>query len=87
MNCAPAKSLLEPYLDDELDASQRAQVAEHLAGCSACAEMHAQLLELRAAIRTHAPYYRSPAGLEDRIRVTVRQADHQANGPWRWIAI
>jgi anti-sigma factor RsiW len=91
MTCVPAKSLLESYLDDELDAAQRVQVAEHLASCSSCAGVHAQLLELRAGIRTHAPYYRAPAGLRQRIQVSVRQADRQADrhAPafWRWIAI
>jgi anti-sigma factor RsiW len=91
MTCEPAKNLLEPYLDDELDASQRAQVAAHLAACSACAAMHAQLLELRDGIRAHAPYYRAPAGLRDRVRASVRQADsqdaRQSAGPWRWLAI
>jgi anti-sigma factor RsiW len=91
MTCAPVKSLLEPYLDEELDAAQRAQVAAHLASCASCAEMHAQLLELRTAIRSHAPYYRAPAGLRERIRFSVRQAgrnaSRQAGGSWRWIAI
>ena len=91
MTCAAANNLLEPYLDDELDASQRAQVAEHLASCGACAARHAQLLELRAGIREHAPYYRAPAGLQDRVRAAVRNAerhaDRQASGPWRWLAM
>jgi anti-sigma factor RsiW len=87
MTCAAAKSLLEPFLDEELDAPQRAQVAEHLARCASCAEMHAQLLELRTAIRSQAPYYRAPAGLRERIRFSVRQAGRPADGTWRWIAI
>jgi len=91
MTCVPAKSLLESYLDDELDAAQRVQVAEHLASCSSCAGVHAQLLELRAGIRAHAPYYRAPAGLRERIQVSVRQADRRADRPatgfWRWMAI
>jgi len=91
MNCAPAKSLLESYLDGELDAAQTAHVAEHLASCASCAAMHAQLLELRAGIRAHAPYYNAPAGLRERIQVSVRQADRQATRlpapSWRWMAI
>ena len=91
MTCLPAKSLLESYLDDELDATQRVQVAEHLASCSSCAGVHAQLLELRSGIRAHAPYYRAPAGLRERIQVSVRQTDRRANRSapafWRWTAI
>jgi anti-sigma factor RsiW len=87
MTCAPAKSLLEAYLDDELDAAQSAQVAEHLASCSSCAEIHSQLLELRAGIRAHAPYYRAPARLPGRIHRALRQAATDKAQPWRWIAI
>lgn len=87
MTCAEANSLLEPYLDDELDVAQKAEVAGHLASCASCAGRHAQLLELRTAIRTHAPYYRAPAGLRERVRFSVRQSARPAAGPWRWIAI
>jgi hypothetical protein len=64
MTCLPAKNLLESYLDDELDAAQTAHVAEHLASCTSCAGVHAQLLELRASIRAHAIYYGSGANLQ-----------------------
>jgi anti-sigma factor RsiW len=91
MNCLPAKSLLESYLDDELDASQTAHVAEHLASCTACAGVHAQLLELRAGIRAQAPYYRAPAALRERIQVSLRHKERKdarpVNPSWRWIAI
>ncbi|MGA2590336.1 MAG: anti-sigma factor [Bryobacteraceae bacterium] len=91
MTCVPAKRLLDSYLDDELDAAQTAHVAEHLASCSSCAGVHAQFLELRTGIRAHALYYRTPAGLRERIQVSVRQADRQATrraAPfWRWMAI
>jgi anti-sigma factor RsiW len=74
-----------------LDATQRVQVAEHLASCSSCAGVHTRLLELRAGIRARAPYYRAPAGLRERILVSVRQADghadRQAAPFWRWMAI
>jgi anti-sigma factor RsiW len=91
MTCVPAKRMLESYLDDELDAAQAAHVQEHLASCTSCAAVHARLLELRAGIRAHAPYYRAPAGLRERIQVSVRQADRHADRPatsfWRWMAI
>ncbi len=91
MTCVPAKRMLESYLDNELDAAQTAHVAEHLASCASCAAVHAQLLELRAGIRGHAPHYRAPAGLRQRIQVSMRQADRQAARQaipfWRWMAI
>src|ERR1051326_5150633 len=41
MNCA--RDLVEAYLDQELDASQRAAVEEHLATCTNCSETYARL--------------------------------------------
>jgi len=87
MTCETSGSLLEAYLDEELDAAQAAQVAEHLAGCPACAGSYARLLELRAGIRSHAPYYRAPAGLRERIRSAARESSRQATAPWRAMAI
>jgi anti-sigma factor RsiW len=87
MTCESANSLAGAYLDEELDASLSAQVREHLTTCDSCAEALAQLGALRADIRRHAPYYRAPAGLQDRIRVAVRRADRQAGGLWRWLAM
>jgi anti-sigma factor RsiW len=44
----PAEDSLHDYLDDELDAAERRDVAEHLAHCSDCA---ARVAEIGAAIR------------------------------------
>jgi len=87
MTCESVKSLAGAYLDDELDAALGVQVREHLAVCESCAEAQTQLVAMRAGIREHAPYYRAPAVLPDRIRAAVRQSERQAAGPWRWIAI
>jgi anti-sigma factor RsiW len=87
MTCDSAKDLADAYFDEELDASLSSQVRDHLAACESCAEAQAQLQALRAGIREHAPYYRAPAGLRDRIRKSVRQADRQPAAPWRWMAL
>jgi anti-sigma factor RsiW len=87
MTCESATNLVEPYLDDELDASLSAQVHEHLATCPECAEAHGRLLELRRGIRAQAPYYRAPADLHDQIHAALQQADRPATGHWRSFAI
>ena len=87
MTCETAIRLLEPFLDDELEASQRADVAAHLATCRTCAVVYAPLLELRQGIRSHAPYYRAPDGLRDRVRASLRQAERRPANSWRAIAI
>lgn len=39
MKCADLEILLCDYVDQTLEASSRAQIEEHLAGCAACAEL------------------------------------------------
>ena len=50
MTCESARGMVEPYLDEELDAAAKAQVEEHLTDCQSCSDTRDQLLELRAAI-------------------------------------
>jgi anti-sigma factor (TIGR02949 family) len=83
MSCESANRLVEPYLDGELDAALKAQIEEHLAGCPSCAETHAQLAELREAIRERAPYYTAPPGLADRIRDSLPQVRRTTRPVWR----
>ena len=52
MNCERTTELLNAYLDGELSPDQRAQVAEHLSGCAACAEALAGLEGVNRAIGT-----------------------------------
>lgn len=86
MNCESARNLEDAFLDDELDASARAQFEEHLAECGACAEEHGRLGELRTGIRNGALYYRAPAQLRDRISAHLRQVE-PGGGAWRRVAI
>lgn len=87
MNCEPARGLIEPYIDDELDAAGRAQVEEHLANCDDCTTVRARLLQLREDIRTGAPYYPPPAHLPDRVRFALRRESASQSRPWRPLAL
>jgi len=49
-------------------------LAEHLLSCPSC------------ILRTHAPYYEAPPGLEGKIRRSLREESSTAM-PWRWLAI
>ena len=96
MKCASARELIEAYLDDELDPGLRAEIEDHLTSCSSCSETHARLRELQKDIRAQAPYYDSPAILEQRIQNALAQAAKSeiplggATGrspTWQWIAV
>lgn len=62
---------LSAYLDDELDAAQRAKVEAHLAGCAECASL---LAELRAIV-TAAPAYGGQAPARDLWNSIERRLD------------
>ena len=85
MNCA--REWIEAYLDEELDAQRRAEVAGHLATCAACAELHSRLQSQRDAIRSFAPRYNAPAALRQSIRQSLRRESSAAAFPWRGLAI
>ena len=89
MTCDSAHELIQPYLDQELDPSQKSEMDAHLRSCVACAEFHHELTELRKKIRDGAPYFRAPRGLEARIRNVLRQQARSAlhqRSPWAWVA-
>jgi len=86
MNCS--ENLLEAWLDDELDAPERAAVERHIEGCPACAAACARLRAQKARIKAEAPYRRAPASLRESIRGALRQADAPVSETrWRAIAI
>jgi anti-sigma factor RsiW len=73
MECPQARTLLECYVDLELDAVTSASVDEHLRGCDACRQRLASLASIRRVIREGAPYHTAPAGLVQRVRQRVGQ--------------
>lgn len=86
MNCS--EYLLEAWLDDELDAPERAAVESHVEGCPACAAAYARLRAQRAHIQAEAHYHRAPAGLRESIQGALRQADAPVRETrWRALAI
>ena len=89
MNCESAHELIQPFLDEELDPSQRLEIEAHLRSCVACAEFHHELSELRKTIRSGAPYYRAPQDLEGRVKAALRRpavVDMRVRAPRIWIA-
>jgi anti-sigma factor RsiW len=74
ITCKTALSLLEPYLDGELDAAQKAEVEAHLNECPSCAAAYRRLSELGTDLRTMAPRYAAPEHLKARVLSGVRNA-------------
>lgn len=97
LDCTESHSLMAAYIDDELDASSAARFATHLAGCTACANAHRQMLVLHSALRVHATRYAAPVQLRQNILAALphRESDMGKNKgepskpskrlPWAWI--
>lgn len=87
MKCSA--DLISAYLDDEIDAAQRAVVDEHLAACPDCSQVYARLLQQKHEIQSAAPRYTAPPHLRQSIRDALRrEAQPPApQTPWRALAI
>lgn len=89
MDCHETQRLLHAYVDGELDLLTSLEVERHLQACSACAQAHARLEAVRTAVRSGAPAFRPPLGLEDRLRASLAKASpaRPASRPLPWLRL
>lgn len=93
MICRDVQELIHGYADGELDLVRNLDMESHLHECPACSATYEKLRSMRSAITTSAPYFRAPAGLEQRVRSRLRQAAEldqdtsRAPHSWQWIGI
>jgi anti-sigma factor RsiW len=78
MDCARLRSLLDEYVDRQLDQETSMSIAEHLRACDACSRAVAARSALGATIRKDAGYYRASPALASRIRAQVAQTTPRA---------
>ncbi len=67
MDCKTALTLLEAYLDNELDRADARQLETHVDGCVDCQATLTRLDELRSALRDTTLRYPAPRQLRARI--------------------
>ena len=77
--CMPMVSLLQPFVDDELDPQDREAVAEHITDCPACLVEVQQQQTVRAALRQLEPEV-IPEALLARIRAGLDEVDAELDG-------
>ena len=68
MNCQTAQKHISEYLDGALDRERTGAIGGHLSGCPACNHKHAELSEVRSALRPTRPMP-VPANLATSLRV------------------
>ncbi|MEO7202863.1 MAG: zf-HC2 domain-containing protein [Candidatus Tumulicola sp.] len=85
MACSSCESLLDRYVDADLDQRQAAWVARHLAGCPACERLHRRLRTVDALLETTRPAELSPDFTFDVMgRIRELPAPAVVARPW-WI--
>jgi anti-sigma factor RsiW len=62
--CSRLDLLIQADVDGELDVTEAAKIAAHIACCERCARLHARLRELKSSVRTRSSYHRPTADFE-----------------------
>jgi anti-sigma factor RsiW len=81
VNCARTGRLLDAWLDDELDARTRDEMAEHIAGCAECAARRAERTSLLHTLRTAPVRHTAPHAFAAALRRELEHADTSRLGP------
>jgi anti-sigma factor RsiW len=85
MDCTNAHTLLDVYVDGELDPLRNLEIEEHLHSCSRCAQSYGDRQIMRGVLKTESLYFKAPADLQKRIQRSVRQAA-KAEAPAGWFS-
>jgi anti-sigma factor RsiW len=85
MDCTNAQTLLDGYLDRELDPVRNLEIEDHLHGCAHCSQSYSNRQVIRSGLKTDSFYFKAPADLQKRIQRSVRQAA-KAEAPAGWFS-
>src|SRR3954471_16885986 len=75
MDCSQLRTLLDAYMDTEVDLMTSLDIEKHLAECPACTMRLQNRRVIKEASQGDSLYMRAPSGLEDRIRASIKPAD------------
>ena len=81
MNCQKIIKLLNPYVDQVLDAESTQQVEEHLKSCPACNKEYQRLKQLVTFLNS-LPGINAPNGFTQKIMAKISQEEIQVQSSW-----
>lgn len=81
MNCHKIKKLINPYIDQTLEAETTRQVEEHLKSCSTCQEEYLKLKKVVSALNSISPQI-APVELTKNIMAKISQEEIQIQSSW-----
>jgi anti-sigma factor RsiW len=91
LSCQTTKEFIHAYVDGELDLARSLEVEQHLEQCEVCAIAYRNQTALRSALKDSSLYHSAPAGLEKRIRSSLRREAKSEVGRrsfgWSWLPV
>ena len=81
MNCNKIIKLLNPYIDQTLDAESTQTVEEHLKSCPTCREEYLKLKQVVSALNSISPQP-APADFTQNIMAKISQKEIQIQSSW-----
>jgi len=81
MNCQKIRKLINPYIDQILDAESAQHVEEHLKSCSVCREEYSKLKQVVFSLNSISPQP-APADFTQNIMAKISQEDVQIQSSW-----
>jgi anti-sigma factor RsiW len=89
LDCAQARTVIECYVDGELDALTTASIEQHVQDCAGCQRALGRLRSLSTLIKDAAPYRAAPDHLSRRIRADIQERVAAPRRPpsdwWYWL--
>jgi anti-sigma factor RsiW len=76
LNCNDVQSLLDAYMDGELDVVRSVEIEQHLQTCAVCSPIYEQHKVLQGAIRTGSLYFKAPPHLQTHIQSSLQPASN-----------
>jgi len=90
MTCKETKTLLNAYVDGELDSAGSLAVETHMRGCASCLGEVEDLHGLASAIESGSLRFAAPAHLKRTVQGAIRAATPRARSSvfyWRWAGV
>jgi anti-sigma factor RsiW len=90
LQCKDSQTLMQGYMDGELDLVRTLEIEGHMRDCRVCSLDFEQQQALRSALKAEALYHKAPSSLQRKIRSSVRQANRaesKSSPAWRWVSV
>lgn len=86
MSCDESRTLLDAYVDGELDLVHSLDVEKHLETCKSCARTVENHQVLGSALRGGSLYHQPPLDLRPRVNAALRRAEPRPRMNWSMLA-